>query len=297
MSEKPSADRSREYGGRPSLLLHWRRVFGGKVKRIALDPGFVCPHMQKTGGCSYCDPSSFSPVYGDARPVAEQLREGVERGTARGFRMFAAYFQPRTNTHAPLPVLREVWDVATFFPEVVALCVGTRPDCVADPVLDLLSSYSGRFGEIWLELGLQSANDATLTGIGRGHDSACFADAAKRAKSRGLKVCAHVILGLPGETAESEENTATFLRQLDIDGVKLHQLAIIAGTRIEADYLAGKFPTLSEDEYGGRAADFVKLLPEGTVLHRLVGDSLPGSELAPNFDKNRVLENIRKKLG
>jgi radical SAM protein (TIGR01212 family) len=219
--------------------------------------------------------------------MARLGRQGVNR--------FAAYFQPRTTTNAPLPELAAAWDAATRPPEVVALCIGTRPDCVPDPVLALLAGYAGRL-EVWLELGLQSARDATLRRLNRGHDAAQFADACRRARERGLLVCAHVILGLPGEDPGDEARTAAFLAALGVEGVKLHQLAVVRGTPLEARWRAGEFAVLGEGEYVDRAAAFCRRLPPATVLHRLVGDTAADRLLAPHFNKGRAVAAIRRRL-
>ncbi len=283
----------------PTLARHWRSRFGERVHRVSLDAGLSCPNRDGTigrSGCAFCDPASFSPAAGDPRPVAEQLAEGIRRLGRRGVRKVAAYFQPHTNTHGPLPRLRAAWDAVLPFPEVVALCVGTRPDAVPDPVLDLLAGYAGRL-EVWLELGLQSAHDATLERLGRGHTVADFVDACQRARERGLLVCAHVILGLPGETPAHEAATAGLLAGLGVDGVKLHQLAVVRGTRLEGAWRRGEVEPLTEAAYARRAAAFVRRLPARTVLHRLVGDTDPERLLAPRFDKARVLRAIRAGLG
>ena len=228
--------------------------------------------------------------------MAEQLAAGIARLRRQGVNRFAAYFQPRTNTNAPLGKLAAAWDAATRPPEVVALCVGTRPDCVPDPVLDLLGRYAGE-REVWLELGLQSARDATLVALNRGHDAGQFADACGRARERGLLVCAHVILGLPGEDAGDEARTAAFLVALGVEGVKLHQLAVVRGTPLETHWRAGEFAVLAEEEYVERAAGFCRHLPPATVLHRLVGDTAPERLLAPRFNKGRAVAAIRWRLG
>jgi len=227
--------------------------------------------------------------------VEQQLAAGIARLRERGVHRVAAYFQPHTNTHAPLPVLRELWDGVLRFPEVVAVCVGTRPDSVPAPVLELLASYRNRI-EVWLELGLQSARDETLELLGRGHTAEEFADACRRARGFGLQVCAHVILGLPGEGPDEEGRTAGFLADLQIDGIKLHQLSVIRGTSLERAWRQGGVSVLSEEAYVERAAAFVRRLPTGTVLHRLVGDAAGDRLLAPRFDKGRVLGRIRKAL-
>ncbi len=282
----------------PSVSRYWRLRFGETVRRISLDPGLSCPNRdgtRGTAGCAFCDPSSFAPSAGDPRPVTEQLADGIRRLRARGIRRFAAYFQPRTNTYAPPQVLRSLWDQVAAFPEVVVLCVGTRPDCVPDPVLDLLAGYTDRF-EVWLELGLQSCRDATLERLGRGHTAEDFADACRRAGARGLKVCAHVILGLPGESPADERATARFVAGLGVAGVKLHQLSVVRGTPLEAAWRRGDLAVLSEHAYVDRAAAFIRELPARTVIHRLVGDTLGDRLLAPKFDKHRVIRGIRGRL-
>lgn len=262
-----------------------------------MDAGFSCPNRENGGqGCAFCDPASFSPSAGDERSVGEQIRSGVERLRGRGVRKVAVYFQPRTNTYGPLKRLREVWDEAASAPEAVALCVGTRPDAVGDEVLDLLGSYSSRFGEIWLELGLQTSNPVTLDLLGRGHSPEAFSDACRRARSRGLKVCAHVILGLPGEGSGEESETARFIAASGVEGLKLHQLAVVRGTKIEKMWQNGGVRTLSGEEYARRAVSFIKLLPKTTILHRLCGDTAPGSLIAPVFCKAKVERLIRKEL-
>ncbi|GAB6061379.1 TIGR01212 family radical SAM protein [Deferrisoma palaeochoriense] len=282
----------------PGAGRYWKARFGGEVRRVSLDAGLSCPNRDGTvgtGGCLFCDPASFAPSAGDPRPVAEQLAAGIERLRARGVTRVAAYFQPHTNTHAPLPVLKALWDACRAFPEVVALCVGTRPDCVSDPVLDLLAGYRDRW-EIWLELGLQSARDETLRRLGRGHTAEAFADAVRRARARGLLACAHVILGLPGEAPDDEAQTASFLADLGVEGVKLHQLAVVEGTPLAALWRRGEVAPLPEEAYIERAAAFVRRLPPRTVLHRLVGDTLGDRLLAPRYDRNRVIREIRARL-
>jgi radical SAM protein (TIGR01212 family) len=193
-------------------------------------------------------------------------------------------------------VLEGLWSSLLSFPEVVALCVGTRPDCVPDPVLDLLARYRERW-EVWLELGLQSARDDTLARLGRGHTAAQFADACRRARARGLMVCAHVILGLPGEGPGDEARTAAFLGDLGAEGVKLHHLAVVRGTALERSWRAGDLRLLEEAQYAARAVDFVRALPPRTILHRLVGDTAADRLLAPHYDKARAIRAIRRALG
>jgi uncharacterized protein len=284
----------------PGIGAHWKARFGGRIQRISLNAGFSCPNRDGTlgrAGCAFCDPSSFSPSAADQRPVSRQLSEHLKRPAAKAKpHGYAAYFQPGTNTYAPLEELRAAWDTAAHFPEVLVLCVGTRPDCVPEEVLDLLASYGRRFEEVWLELGLQSGSDDTLRRLARGHTAADFEAAYSRAHARGLLVCAHVILGLPGEGPQEEAQTAELLARARVEGLKLHHLAVIEGTPLAASWRAGEFRLLTEEEYAERAAAFLRRLPPTTVVHRLVGDSLDERLLAPRFRKDQVIRTIRERL-
>jgi len=283
----------------PSVASSWRERFGEKVQRVGLDAGLGCPHRDPAtgrGGCVFCDPASFSPAAGSRLSVEKQLERGMRWFGRNGIRKFAAYFQAGTNTHGPPEHLRALWDAVAAEPAVVALCVGTRPDCLPDDVLDLLATYGERFGEIWLEIGLQSANDQTLKALNRGHAAADFADAVERSRARGLKVVAHVILGLPGEGEEEEAATARFLAATGAEGVKLHHLAVVRGTPLEKRFARGEISLLEPEEYARRAAAFLLRLDPKTVAHRLVGDTTPGRLVAPFYEKAAVLARIREHL-
>lgn len=282
----------------PGVARRWKGLFGEKVWRISLDPGFSCPNRDGSlglDGCAFCDPSSFAPSAGDKRPIAVQLSQGIDRLRKKGIGKFAAYFQPHTNTYAPVDDLIKAWDAVVPFDDVVALCIGTRPDCFSEQVLEALAKYGKRF-EIWLEIGLQSANDETLKRLNRGHSADDFISACQRAKPGGFKICPHVILGLPGETAESELNTAKLLSDLEVDGIKLHHLSIVKGTLLEKEWRNGEINLISEDEYVERASSFMLRLDPKTVVHRLVGETMGDALLAPFYDKRRTIDKIRRKL-
>jgi radical SAM protein (TIGR01212 family) len=284
-----------------SLSSYVRERFGAGVIKIPVDAGFSCPNRDGTigsGGCTFCANESFSPPARRARrPLAEQIASARAAHLRRrpGAR-FWIYFQPFTNTHGPLAFLQAAWAEA-LLPDVVALSVGTRPDCVPDPVLDLLVSCAGP-REVWLELGLQSANDETLRRIRRGHTAGDFADAARRAAGFGLHVLAHVILGLPGETDRDVRGTAAFLAGLPVRGVKVHHLYVAKGTALEEEYRRGSVPVLEPGEYARLAADFLERLPPDVVVHRLVSDPEPDLLVAPvwNVSKAEVLRGIADEL-
>jgi len=280
-----------------NLSGYLRERFDAPVVKIPVDAGFSCPHRdgaRGAGGCTFCANDSFSPAVRRVPvPVGLQIasaRAGYLR--RRPGSLFWVYFQPFTNTHGTLEALRSAYDQA-LLPDVVALSIGTRPDCVPDPVLDLLAGYA-REREVWLELGLQSSNDATLSRIRRGHTAADFADAARRAASRGLKVLAHVILGLPGEGEREVRETAAFLARLPVRGVKIHHLYVARGTALEEEYLRGEVRLLAPGEHASLAADFLERTPPDVVVHRLVSDPGPGELVAPvwTLSKAEVLQAI-----
>jgi len=276
-----------------------RSRFGCKVHKVSLHAGFTCPNRDGTagvGGCTYCVNESFSPQAGKPRvPIAKQMTNGMTYMRRRyGAEKFFAYFQAFTNTYAPPETLRARYDEAVAFPNVVGLAIGTRPDCVPDEVLDLVQSYTDRL-EVWIEYGLQSAIDRTLSRINRGHDVAAFRDAVERTKGRGIRMCAHVILGLPGESHDEMMQTARVLAELGIDGVKLHHLYVARGTVMAEEYRRGLVDVYSAEEYVNVACDFLEHLPPSAVIQRLVGDTTSTEVLlAPHWtqSKSKVLSMI-----
>lgn len=262
-----------------------KRVFGCKVQRISVDAGFTCPNRDgylDTDGCIYCG-GHGSGSYGIARnlTVAEQIEDGKEV-MVRKYRAsrFIAYFQAYSNTYAPVERLRELFAEALTVSDVVGIIIATRPDCVPDDVLDYLQALSSQT-YLWLELGVQSMHDRSLQLINRRHDHSCSVDAIRRAKSHGLRVCAHMILGLPGETREEMLTMAGELNRLGVDGVKLHLLHVMKGTRLAGMYERGEVPVMGRDDYAGVVCDFLELLDPRILIHRLTGDGGHDSLVAP----------------
>ncbi|MGD9150469.1 MAG: TIGR01212 family radical SAM protein, partial [Desulfobacterales bacterium] len=210
---------------------------------------------------------------------------------------FIAYFQSFSNTYAPLPALQSLYGEALDVDDVVGLSIGTRPDCVDDAVLNLLQDYAQHY-LIWIEYGLQSASDATLAYINRGHDVQCFIDAVESTRNRGIKICAHVILGLPHETRQDMLHTAEMLTELGIDGVKLHLLYVVKGTVMETIYRQGDYTCLEQDAYVDLVCDFLERIPSDVVIQRLTGDPHPAELVAPAWalNKSETLEKIRQTL-
>ncbi len=277
-----------------------REQFGCRVQKITLDAGLTCPNRDGTlglGGCIYCNEKGSGTGAASQRlSITDQIRNAksylVKRYKAKAF---IAYFQSYSNTYAPLHILKSLYEEALADPDVVGLSIGTRPDCVEDAVLDLLGDYA-RERLIWLEYGLQSAHDATLARIRRGHSVAAFTDAVRRTRSRGLPVCAHVILGLPGEGREEMLATARFLADSDIQAVKIHLLYVIRGTALDTWYRSGLYRCLTRDEYVSIVSELLTLLPPEMIIQRLTGDPHPEELVAPQWalEKRRNLEAIHE---
>ncbi|MGD8468277.1 MAG: TIGR01212 family radical SAM protein [Desulfobacterales bacterium] len=279
-----------------------RHIFGCRVQKITVDAGLTCPNRDgtiSTGGCIYCNKrGSGTGAHAKGLSVTQQLING-KRALAKRYKAkkFIAYFQSFSNTYAPLPTLQRLYAEALSVDDVVGLSIGTRPDCVDDAVLDLLQDYAKRH-LIWIEYGLQSAKDATLAFINRGHNVQCFRDSVEQTRHRNIKICAHVILGLPHETRQDMLHTAKTLSALHIDGVKLHLLYVVKGTPLEALYLQGDFECLQQDAYVNLVCDFLERIPSEMVVQRLTGDPHPAELVAPAWalNKSETLEQIRLTL-
>jgi radical SAM protein (TIGR01212 family) len=279
-----------------------RERFGTTVYRVTIDAGFTCPNVDGTvavGGCVYCDNRSFSP---NRRLPRSTIREQVDRGITilhqrYGAERFIAYFQAATNTYAPAAKLRRLYDEALEHPQIVGLAIGTRPDCVPDDILDLIQGYT-RDRYVCLELGLQSIHDRSLDWMNRGHHFDAFADAVRRCQGRGFDICAHVILGLPGESHADMLATADTLAGLPVQAVKIHNLHVVRDTPLAKMHEAGTVRLFERDEYVSLLCDFLERLPTTMVMHRLSGDAPPDFLIAPQWclDKAGLLRAIDAEL-
>jgi uncharacterized protein len=280
-----------------------REMFGERVQKIPLDAGFTCPNRDGTisrGGCIYCDRrgSGSGAMTQRGESLDEQIVSGMNWARKRyGASKFIAYFQSFTNTYAPLGHLGDLYDRALKHEGMVGLSVGTRPDCVDKEILGFLASYKQKF-LVWLEFGLQSAHDSTLLRINRGHDVACFDRAVADAHDKGLSVCAHVILGLPGENREMMMETARHLGELAVESVKIHALYVVAGTPLAEIHEHGGYRCLEQAEYVDLLLDFLERLPPAMVIQRLTGDPMPAELVAPVWvrEKTKTLNLIAKRL-
>ena len=286
-----------------TLNQYLRERFGQKVYKIAVDAGFTCPNRDgtlDTRGCIFCSGAGsgeFAP--GDGLSVTEQLKRGrrLLEGKIKDGR-YIAYFQAFTNTYGPVDRLRALYEEAMAAPDIVAISIATRPDCLPQPVVELLAELNKR-KPVWVELGLQTIHAHTAEYIRRGYPLSVYNDAVLRLKAAGLEVITHVILGLPGETREEMKQTVSCVAAGGADGIKLQLLHVIRGTDLERDYLAGKFRTMEMEEYVSLVADCVALLPEHMVVHRMTGDGDKRTLVAPlwSADKKRVLNALNAELG
>ncbi len=281
------------------LNSYLKETFGRKVYKIALSTPFTCPNRDGTkgvGGCIFCSGAGSGNFAASAAlPIKEQLEQAKARVCHKVGEesAYIAYFQSFTSTYGDIEVQRELFSGAISDPEVVALSVATRPDCLPDPVLDLLAELN-RVKPVWVELGLQTAKEDTVKQIRRGYDNEEYCSAVKALKERGIAVIVHLILGLPGESHEDEIASLRFALSAGIDGVKFHLLHVLKGTDLaKMDYTA-----LEMEEYIDRVTDLLRYLPPHIVVHRLTGDGDKRELIAPLWsgDKKRVLNAIAAKI-
>ena len=271
-----------------------KEIFGERVQKISLDAGLGCPNRDGTisrRGCIFCDRrgSGTGALINHGLSIAQQIAE------AKGFiqkrykaKRFIAYFQSFTNTYAPVSRLKGLYDEALAQKDMVGLSVATRPDCVDREILTLLSSYQTDH-LVWLEYGLQSSHDKTLKLINRGHDVACFEQTVLMADEYSINICAHIIIGLPGEDREMILQTARFLSNLPIQGVKIHLLYVVKGTPLSEFYHKEGFRCLEREEYANLVVDFLELLPPDMVIQRLTGDPVKSELVAPLWAKEKQI--------
>lgn len=262
--------------------------FGTKVYKITLDAEFSCPNRDGTisdKGCIFCDEAgSFSCAHSSKLSIKEQVQTAITNLPKRFHaKKFIAYFQAYSNTYAPLQKLKQVYDDAFSDDRVVGISIGTRPDCVDEDKIKLISLYKNPI----VEFGLQTIHDKTLKLINRGHDYKCFLDAYELCKKYGIEVCAHIILGLPNETYEDMMETARELARLKIDGVKFHVLTVLKNAPLYKMYCEKPFRLLSEDEYCNILCDFLEILPSKTSIQRTAGTGLVSELAAPLWVKNK----------
>lgn len=284
-----------------TLNSYLKEKFGCKVYKISLDCGFTCPNRDGTlgyGGCIFCSEGG-SGDFAESRTlgVTEQIESGKEKVKNKiKSGKYIAYFQAFTNTYADVNTLEKIFSEAINHPDIVALSIATRPDCLEQKKVELLSRLN-KIKPIFVELGLQTVNEKTAKYIRRGYTLDVYDDAVKRLHEQGINVVTHIIIGLPYETKEDMLSSVKYVCKVT-DGIKLQLLHILKGTDLAKDYFEHKFKVLSLEEYTDIIAECVKIIPENVVIHRLTGDGAKKDLIAPlwSADKKKVLNTINKRL-
>ena len=279
-----------------------KQLFGYRVQRVSVDAGFTCPNVDGTvavGGCTFCDNRSFSPSRRLPRQdILDQIAHGISRIKRRyKCKHFMAYFQPATNTYAPVDQLKRLYEQAISHPDVVALAIGTRQDCVPDDVLDLLQAFGEKI-PLTVEYGLQTIHDKSLDWMNRGHYHDSFIDAMERSVDRGFELCAHIMLGLPGETHADMMATAQVCAESDLDAVKIHNLYAVENTPLADQVRSGEVVLMERDEYVSTLVDFLEVLPPTMIVERISGEAPGDWFVGPEWcmDKPAVLRCVNEEF-
>lgn len=281
---------------------HLRETFGGKVFKVALDGGFTCPNRDGTKaryGCTFCSQLGSGDFAGDRRESLVRqfaaVRDTMHTKWPRA--KYLAYFQAFSNTYAPVAVLRERYGTALAQPDVVGLSIATRPDCLPPEVIEYLAELNHRT-YLWVEIGLQTVHEATASLINRAHDYETFVDGVARLRARGIRVCAHIINGLPGESRAMMLETVQAVAAQNIQGIKIHLLHVLKNTAMAQQYEHGLVQLMEKDEYVGVVCDQLELLPPEMIIHRVTGDGPRDLLIGPmwSLKKWEVLNAIDKEL-
>ncbi|MBR3039421.1 MAG: TIGR01212 family radical SAM protein [Lachnospiraceae bacterium] len=278
-----------------------RDTFGEKVYKVSINAGFTCPNRDGTldsRGCIFCSAKGSGDfAQSSLLSVTEQIEKGKERVSSKigPNGKYIAYFQSFTNTYAPVDTLRSLYTEALNHPDIVALSIATRPDCLSKEVLDLLSECN-KIKPVWVELGLQTIHEKTAEYIRRCYPLSVYDEAVNALRERNLYTIVHVILGLPGESGEDILKTVDYVGKSKVGGIKLQLLHVLRNTDLAADYAAGKFKCLSLEEYADLVADCIAILPSDLVIHRITGDGDKKLLIAPlwSADKKHVLNTLKK---
>jgi radical SAM protein (TIGR01212 family) len=280
-----------------SYLGYSKQTYGKRIQKVTVDAGYTCPNRDGTvgrGGCIYCNNASFNPVYNHPeKSITHQIEEGI------GFlhrryktEQYIVYFQPYSNTYAPLEILKKHYQEALSIPKVIGLTIGTRPDCIDEEKLSYLARLAKAY-DITIEYGLESISDNTLSRINRGHDFQCFLDAVAMTARYEIKMCPHIILGFPWENKERWLKTADILSALPITFLKIHQLHIVKDTPLGEQYRQDPFPLLSFPDFLDIIVSFLERLNPAIIIQRLAGEAPPHLLLAPRWGM-RSSEIVRK---
>lgn len=281
---------------------HLREYFGEKIIKVSLDGGFTCPNRDgkiSTSGCIFCSPKGSGDFAGDRKySIEEQFIQVRERTKLKWPKAkYIAYFQSFSGTYASAEYLRKLYNQALAINDIVGLSVSTRPDCLNAEVLDVLEEMSNRT-YLWVELGLQSVHDSTLDWLNRGHDYACFLEALDKLRSRNIRVCVHIILGLPCESRNQMIETAKEISKQDIQGIKLHSLHVLRGTPLAELMNNNDLELMALGEYIKLVTDILELLSPNIIIQRLMGDGPLEQVIAPKWTRKKweVINGIEGEL-
>ncbi len=278
------------------------KTYGERIHKVAIDAGLSCPNRDGSkgiGGCTFCNNDTFSPNGRQPDPILEQIQSGREVIKKRtGAKKYIAYFQAYTNTYGDFKTLSSMYESALSQKDVIGLSVGTRPDCVPDEVIDLLVRYKNQGFDVWLELGLQSSFDTTLKKVNRGHGFEQYKQTLLKARAKGLKVCTHLIIGLPGENTWHYQQTLDRVLELGVDGLKYHPLHVVKGTQLANEYRRGEYQPMSMSDYVTAVTDLIMRAPRDMIYHRLTATANKKQLLAPQWCNKKwaVLNAIERQL-
>ena len=285
-----------------SLNDYCKETFGCKLYKLSLDGGMTCPNRDGTigtGGCIFCSEDGSGDF---AEKPCGNITEQIEKAKLRVAHKnkngrYIAYFQSYTNTYAPVSYLEKIFTEAISHPDIEVLSVATRPDCISDEVIDLIDKLN-KEKPVWIELGFQSSNEKSIKYIRRGYENSVFADTVKKLSSINVKVVAHIIIGLPGETETDMKNSVKYVCDSGVWGIKLQLLHVLKNTDLAKDFENGRFKVLSKDEYLSIVCNLLNYIPEDIVIHRLTGDGDKKKLIAPlwSADKKDVLNSLNAKL-
>ncbi|MCR5544559.1 MAG: TIGR01212 family radical SAM protein [Eubacterium sp.] len=285
-----------------------KEKYGQKIYKIAIDGGFTCPNRDgrlDTRGCIFCSAGGSGDFAEDrSLSVTEQIEKGKRRVESKmpadqisKGNKYIAYFQAFTNTYAPVERLKSLYMEAVEHPDIVAISIGTRPDCLPEDVLNLLEEINC-IKPVWVELGLQTIHEKSAEYIRRGYPLSVYDEAVKELKKRNIEIITHVILGLPGESGEDMLETVRYVGESRVQGIKLQLLHVLKGTDLEKDYRDGLFRCMTMEEYIDLISDCLDILPDDIIIHRMTGDGPKRILIAPEWsgDKKRVLNELHKRI-
>ncbi len=286
-----------------TLSEHLKQRFGEKIYRLSLSSGCSCPNRDGYigyGGCTFCSEGGSGEFASAPAPIEDQINEAKKKISSKSdAKRFIAYFQSYTNTYGDVKRLKALYTEAIKRDDIVALSLGTRPDCLDEDVMDMLRDLK-KIKPVFIELGLQTIHEETARRIRRGYELSVFEDAYKRLKSEGFEVIVHVILNLPGESREDMLETVRYLSKLNpqLDGIKLQMLQILEGTDMAMEFKESPFTLMNMEEYTDLIVECIRVLPDDIVVHRMTGDGPRKTLIAPLWclDKKRVLNTLNKKL-